>query len=92
MPFTRALLNKDYVPPDISKLDEVTYCINCIDQVSGRQGSFIFDDEMYRATGTHWAMSDIFLTVDGLFDALRGMGFTQHSESELFTVRREKKA
>lgn len=91
MPNLRIYLNKDYIPPDLSTLDEVVYCINCTDQVSGRQGSFIFDEALYKSTGTHFAISEVFLTVDGMFDYMREVGFTDHPRDEMLTVRRAKK-
>lgn len=87
MPLSKRI-NRDYQPPDLAMLDEVTFCINCTDQVSGRAGSFVFDEALYKSTGAHFAVSEVFLTVDGLFDHLREKGFTQFSTTAMFTVRR----
>jgi hypothetical protein len=90
VPFAKSLLNKDYIPPDIDTLDEVTYAINVVDQRTGVIGSMVFDEEMYRLTGTHWSVSPVCMSVDALFDYLRERGFTEHSDSSMFTVRRAK--
>lgn len=90
MPNLKSLLNKDYQPPNLSELDEVVYCLNCVNQVDGKIGVFAFDDTLYKSTGTHFAITEVFMTVDGLLDFLRGEGFTEHPREEMLTVRRQK--
>lgn len=89
MPLSK-LMNRDFKPPDLDTLDEVTYCINCVDQISGRVGSFVCDASMFEKTGTHWAIGPVCLTVDALFDYLREKGFEEYSATSMFTVRRKR--
>jgi hypothetical protein len=90
MPLSKRI-NADYVPPNLSNMEEVTYCLNCVDQTSGKIGSFVFDEALYESTGAHFAITEVFLTIDGLLDYLRGEGFIEHPRDVMLTVRRAKK-
>lgn len=89
MPLSKRI-NRDYQPPNLGTLDEVVYCLNCVDQITGMIGSFVFDEELYKSTGAHFAITEVFLTVDGLLDYLREQGFTEHPRDVMLTVRRSK--
>lgn len=84
------LLNKDYVPPPLASLDEVTYCLSCVDQRTGEIGYFAFDEALYLSTGAHFAITPVCFTVDVLLDYLREQGFTEHPRDAMLTVRRAK--
>ena len=77
-----------FMVPSLSSLQEVTYAINALDQVSLRVGTFAFDDNMYELTGSFFAISPVYDSVDAFYDAMRAAGFTQHSYEKAFTISR----
>ena len=73
---------------NVACVDEISYCINCLDQLSRTRGTFAYDEGYYSMGLGHYAISPVFDSVDDFYFWGREEGFTYHKLGTLFGMSR----
>lgn len=61
--------------PNFEYMEQVTYCLNELDEETYTLGIFIYDSERYSVTGKYWALSPMFDSLDECLDWCRSKGY-----------------
>ncbi len=69
-------------------LQEIHYCVNCIDVCSGTKGTFAYDVGLMSRCGMV-AISPIFEDVMQFYLWAKGQGFRYHNLTQMFVLTRE---
>lgn len=74
--------------PCVEDMNTITYCVNCVDEATGKRGTFVYDEALYNYNMGHWAISPVFQDIIKFYEWAREKGFAYHREGELLTMGR----
>lgn len=70
-------------------LEEIHYCINCVDATTERRGNFAYDVNLAERGLGLFAISPIFDTVDEFYSWAKGQGYIFHSTRHPFVMSKD---
>lgn len=74
---------------ELEDLEQINYCINCVEASTGFRGTFAYDEQLYDWGFGFWAISPIFSRVECFYVWAKEEGFLFHRLGEMCTMSRK---
>lgn len=74
--------------PLVEDLDTISYAINCVDESSGKRGTFVYDQGLYDKGMGMWAISPLFQDIGNFYQWTKVKGFVHHRQGEMLVISR----
>jgi hypothetical protein len=74
---------------DLSRLDSISYCINCTEESTGAIGTFAYDEFLYLQGLGHFSIGPVFADVDHFYAWAKEQGFLYYSKTSAFVMQRK---